>query len=465
MKKLALLALVLVLVFTLSLASADTYYVDTANGGSLNLRSAKDNSVIARIPNGTRLETDDNLSTELSAWVTYNGKSGYVRWEFLSKTPGSNRSSSSSSKSSPTNTQPPASYAATADAGEGDISIQAIGATLQYSSNGKGYGPVYTTISYDWPEEVVITADRTPDYWVINGIRYDFEPAVPKNIVLYNVWDTTIIEAVPKNTASYTLLTPDDIQAFRTDDQLVAQAIHSKLCHVTSTGYGAGGWIDWFDFTDNYINRATNNWEEGGQLSTRIRATIPKGQKISYWRFNDMYLDFSTDVTQFYVHTLNQSMEYEPIFGSKISTASVQQNTSTAARPAITPAPTAIASRPTANGTVSRITPTPDRYIGQIETHTTIRGQITPTPVPDLSNIRPRVTATPTPTSDFPYTVHLEPGLFTTPTLIPARPRATATPTPTPYIHINPALFITPTPDTSDTLVHFDPGHFMPYFP
>ena len=345
MKKLALAVLVLLLGCMLSAALADTYYVNTPNGGTLNLRSAQDNSVIARIPNGTRLETDDNLSTELSAWVTYNGKSGFARWQFLSKSAPSGKSGGKGAKAQAT--QPPApaqqtAYSYDTGAGQGDITITMYGGAVQYSQGGKAYGDRYSSISYDSPQEVVLTADATPDYWVINGTRYDFEPAVPKSIVLYNVWDSLTVEAVFRGNISFTQLSPDDIQAFRTGDQLIVQAVHSKLCHITASGYGAGGWLDWFDFTDDYINRATNQWEQGGQVTARIRATIPKGKKISYWRFDNMYLDFSTDVTQFVVRTLDQSMEYEPIFAGKISnvTAAPKPATTAAPRPVVTPTPT-----------------------------------------------------------------------------------------------------------------------------
>ncbi|MBQ9197684.1 MAG: hypothetical protein IJ157_10665 [Clostridia bacterium] len=456
MKKLALVVMALMLCCLLSAALADTYYVNTPNGGTLNLRSAKDDSVIARIPNGTRLETDDNLSTEISAWVTYNGKSGYARWEFLSKSAPSGKSGSKNTKAqaTPAPAQQPA-YGYDTYAGEGDITITMYGGAVQYSSNGKAYGDRYTAISYDYPQEVVLTADATPEYWVINGTRYDFEPAVPKSIVLHNVWDSLTVEAVFRGGASFTQLSPDDIQAFRTGDQLIVQAIHSKLCHITASGYGAGGWLDWFDFTDDYINRATNQWEQGGQVTTRIRATIPKGKKISYWRFDNMYLDFSTDVTQFVVRTLDVSMEYEPIFNGKISniTAAPKPDTTAAPRPVITPTPTMSFN----NDYVQHfITPTPTSKLqtatpGNINIPVT-RGpyvQITPTPRRVATTM---YITTPTPTPRLVReTINIQ--TFITPTPTPRRVVATmyniATPSPTPRLvreTLNIQTFITPTP-------------------
>ena len=86
MKRILYSAAVLALLVCLSsLSVADTFYVYTENGKTLNLRSATDNKVIANIPYGTALEPDSELSTETAAYVTYKGESGYVKWKYLVK--------------------------------------------------------------------------------------------------------------------------------------------------------------------------------------------------------------------------------------------------------------------------------------------------------------------------------------------------------------------------------------------
>ena len=79
------LLFVLILAIGSLAALAETYYVYTENGKTLNLRSATDNKVIANIPYGTELEPDEELSTESAAYVTYKGESGYVKWKYLVK--------------------------------------------------------------------------------------------------------------------------------------------------------------------------------------------------------------------------------------------------------------------------------------------------------------------------------------------------------------------------------------------
>ena len=58
-----------------------TAYVKTANKGSLNLREKPNGKVLAQIPNGEKLEAQSE-----GEWskVSYNGKTGYVKTEFLS---------------------------------------------------------------------------------------------------------------------------------------------------------------------------------------------------------------------------------------------------------------------------------------------------------------------------------------------------------------------------------------------
>ena len=56
-------------------------YVHTANKGPLNLRSTPKGTIIGQIPHGTKLDAESE-----GEWskVSYGGKTGYVKNEFLS---------------------------------------------------------------------------------------------------------------------------------------------------------------------------------------------------------------------------------------------------------------------------------------------------------------------------------------------------------------------------------------------
>lgn len=332
-KRLVLPLLALALILCLIPASADTYYVYTENGKTLNLRSPVDNSIIGHIPYGTKLETDENLSTEISAYVTYKGISGFVKWEFLVKDPPKPKSGSAAEPAA----APPS------QTGRGTVTIRVIGGTVSYASGGGSF----TEISYDKPQKLKITADKKPAYWVINGVRYDFEPYIPASFTLDNCKASMTIEAVRKNQGSLTLLSAQDIQNTRTGERLIVDTIRAKLCHLNAKDYGAGGWMTEFDFTEDYTNRATNKRETSGQVTVRVKATVPSGKKISYWLFDEAMIDFDTDVTQFIVRSLNTSKTYEPVFkGSAPSRdpAAIEARPIATAAPAPgpTPAPAAL---------------------------------------------------------------------------------------------------------------------------
>ena len=63
-----------------------------------------------------------------------------------------------------------------------------------------------------------------------------------------------------------------------------------------------------------------------------MSATIPKGKKISYWKFDDVKIDFDKNVTEMVVHTLNVSKTYEPVFG-KAKTTTTERNEPPAEEP------------------------------------------------------------------------------------------------------------------------------------
>ena len=166
MKKAALLGMALILCLCAT-ALADTWYVKTPNGKTVNMRDETTNRIVGRIPYGTAVTPDDGKSTELSAYVTYNGASGFVSWKFLVKeNPGEFKKGSAA----PKETEEPGSY------GEGKYAISVTGGVLQFpNKRGNASGTKYSEVRFDEPTEVVVTATvprrKRIDYWLINGVK------------------------------------------------------------------------------------------------------------------------------------------------------------------------------------------------------------------------------------------------------------------------------------------------------
>ena len=327
-----LLALFALIMFTVP-ALADTFYVQIEDGLALSIRDEFTNEVLGYIPSGTAVEPDPQKSTELAAFVTYEGTSGFVLWRYLTRTaPGGTVSVEVEATTAPTPTPEPVVEEVDLDDGLYDITVTGGYIQRANAKNNKAEGEKMTEITVTADDNIIIAAEipkgKKIDYWVINGIRYDFDH-VPKNFRLTHAdhdWD---FEIVYTKSSAQTLLTEEQIQAARSGEQLIIKAVDAEICHIKSGTKGAGGWITEFEFTEDYQNRATGKQEKGGQITAKVRAISHKNKKVSGWKFNETELYPSTEITYLVPHMLNTSMTYEPIYGKA----------ATVTEPPITPAP------------------------------------------------------------------------------------------------------------------------------
>lgn len=337
MKRLFVLLLVAALLIPVLPVQAETWYVYTQNGKTLNLRDENTGKVIGHIPYGTALEPDSGRSTEIAAYVTYNGLSGYVKWSFLQREqPKSKVPQQTKAQQTPVSGTPYGDAAGNVPYQQQDdtqgFEISAVNAYIQYAnSNNKGAGSKWETIRIGPKDTVVVTADvprgKKIDYWVINGVRYDFGKLV-KTIRLTRADADFQFEAVFRNTSPRTLISPQAIQDARTGSSLLLKTRHAQFCHINAKDRGAGGWMTEFDFTQDYQNRATGRTENGGQVTAKVKALIQKNQKIRGWKFNETELYPNGVFSNFIVRTQNTNMLYEPIL-QKIKTAEKTTTTDT----------------------------------------------------------------------------------------------------------------------------------------
>ena len=216
-----------------------------------------------------------------------------------------------------------------------EMVLNAIGCSIQFvdeSGNAKGdsfaqlnFGEEYwNTLTKrnvtDGSVDVRITAEvpkgQRVEYWVINGVKYTFNTEV-KSFTLRELAYGMTVEAVLSGQASKTLKTLQEIHQQRTEDLLLVEVKSARMAHVDALQKPAGGTFTEFDFTDDYINKATGKLEEGGRVTVRVNASIPEGQVVTYWRFNGARLNFNSDVTSFVVENLDASMLYQPVFHTK----------------------------------------------------------------------------------------------------------------------------------------------------
>ena len=309
--------LLFVLIMCAGTALSDTLYVKLEIDSSLSLRDENTNEVLCTIPAGTALEPDGSKSTDMFAYVTYGGYSGYVLWSYLTRT-----ASEGAEFQTVQPTQiPEDTRTATAEPAGGHYTLKAIGAVIQEAeSNSKGKGQEMTELAVAADDNVIVTAQIPKgsklDYWVINGIRYDFLRTV--KWMRITAFDRSwTIEAVCRKAEAETLRSEEEIQAARTGNTLIAKVNRGEMCHIKNGTKGGGGWMTSFDFTADYNNRATGAQEKGGQLTARIRASIPKGKRVAGWKLDETKFYFPATINDFVVRTLDTSMTYEPIYGTE----------------------------------------------------------------------------------------------------------------------------------------------------
>lgn len=163
------LFLVTLIVSILIPASAGWWYVKTPDGKTVNLRDYDSGEVIAQIPYGTRLYANED-STELSAYVTYKGLGGFVKWKYLVRDKPEPYQGKPHTASKPKVTEAPGTF------GEGPYAVSISGGVLQFpNKKGKASGTKYFEIRYEEPTTVVVTATvpkgKKIDCWMINGIK------------------------------------------------------------------------------------------------------------------------------------------------------------------------------------------------------------------------------------------------------------------------------------------------------
>lgn len=167
MKKTVFPILVLLLVCLCTSALAEIWYVKTPNGRTVNIRDTR-NQVVGQIPYGMALIPESDKCTEISAYVTYEGVEGYVKWNYLVR-----------EKPEPYRKTASAASTETADpkiSGEGRYSVSVTGGVLQFQNKKKkASGTKYTEVKFDEPVSLIVTASipkkKKIDYWLINGVK------------------------------------------------------------------------------------------------------------------------------------------------------------------------------------------------------------------------------------------------------------------------------------------------------
>ena len=161
----------------------------------------------------------------------------------------------------------------------------------------------------------VIPKKAEVDYWLINGVKYQF---TEKNVNKFRILDlneATTIEVVFKGT------TPTNQHARpAAAEELVYQAPHIMRCincwgqFMNASGKASGTEYLEFDFDKTYTNPVTRKKLAGGKLDIFISTKLPKNCGVESWIINDVKYQFPVTVTKFRVTGLDEATTYEVRF-------------------------------------------------------------------------------------------------------------------------------------------------------
>ena len=184
------------------------------------------------------------------------------------------------------------------------VTVKTVGATLEKLSDAEGSS---TELRFNGKAKFKVTADNPHSsniaYWVINGVRYDFPVAV-KAITVSELAGDMTIECVYRKSTSTTLS-----GTVGRGDNLIVSCENAKMRHIKGTASAKGDSFTEFDFSKDYINKATGAAEKAGKVTVRVSANF---DRVDYWEFNEAHLTFSTNINSFFVRDLNAKMHYVP---------------------------------------------------------------------------------------------------------------------------------------------------------
>ena len=182
-----------------------------------------------------------------------------------------------------------------------------------YNPVTKSYCPAGTLSCY---VTAVVPKKAQIDYWLINGVKYQFPE---NNIVKFRILElneATTIEPVFKGFSPSNLY-PRPAAAQELEKIVRPMMMHCINCwsqFMNVSGSPSGQEYTEFDFDQIYTNPVTRRKLPGGLLDIFISTKLPRGCTVDTWIINDVMYQFPQLVLKFRVLGLNEDTTYEVRF-------------------------------------------------------------------------------------------------------------------------------------------------------
>lgn len=182
-----------------------------------------------------------------------------------------------------------------------------------YNPVTKAYCPGGTLSCYI---TAVIPKKAQVDYWLINGVKYQFPDNTINKFRIVDLNEATTIEPVFKGYAPSGLY-GRPAAAAELEHKIRPRVMRCINCwgQFMNLAYNPSGQeYTEFDFEQDYTNPVTRRRIYGGTLDIFISTKLPRGCVVDTWIINDVMYQFPQTVLKFRVLGLNEDTTYEVRF-------------------------------------------------------------------------------------------------------------------------------------------------------
>ena len=143
--------------------------------------------------------------------------------------------------------------------------------------------------------QAVLTEGQVVDHWELNG---EIQEEAKDASFTFTATENTVVEAVLRAEKKVT-------------------TINCKLRFLNEKDEAAGDSYEEFVFEKPYIHPISETEIENGTITVQVKAEIPSGYVLDYWKINGVEYHFANTVNSFIVKDLDEATEYEAVLKEK----------------------------------------------------------------------------------------------------------------------------------------------------
>lgn len=171
------------------------------------------------------------------------------------------------------------------------------GAAAVYSLHATIDGQSVTAIDSETEltAQAVLVEGQVVDHWELNG---EVQADAKEETFTFTASGNTVVEAVLRAEKKVT-------------------TVNCKLRFLNDKGEAKGDSYEEFVFEKPYKNPVTEQEVTDGTITVQVKAEIPSGYTVDYWKINGIEYHYSTNFSSFVVHDLDEATEYEVVLKKK----------------------------------------------------------------------------------------------------------------------------------------------------